>query len=60
MRCDHLGVALRAEGSGFKERLLVEDATLVHVLTRLDIVQCISDTIETGKEASVIDVCSHV
>ena len=58
MRGDDLSVTLRAEGPGFEERFLVEDASLVHILTRLHVVQCIGDTIKTGKEAGIIDVCS--
>ena len=60
MRGDNLSVTLRAEGPGFEERFLVEDAALVHILTRFHVVQCVGDTIKTGKEAGVIDVCSSL
>ena len=54
---DDLGVALGTEGARFKQRLLVEDAALVHVLTSLNIIQSVGDTIDRGEEVRVVDVC---
>ena len=53
---DDLGVALRAEGTRLEERLLEEDTTLVHVQTRLDIIQSVGDTVDAAKEVLVVDV----
>lgn len=56
MRDDDLSVALRSKRAGLEQRLLEEDATLVHVQTRLYVIEGVGDAIDTLKEVLVVDV----
>ena len=50
-----LNVALRSESAGLEQRLLVEDATLVHVQTGLYVVERVRDTINAREELVAVD-----
>ena len=58
MRDDNLGVALGSQSTRLEKRLEEENATLVHVQTRLDIVKSIRDTVDPSEEIIVIEVYS--
>ena len=57
MRNNDLGVALGSKCARLQERLEEEDTALVHVLTSLDIIQGVGDTIDGSEEVRVVDVC---
>ena len=50
-----MNVALRPEGAGLEQRLLIEDAALVHVQTSLDIVERVRNAIDARKELVAVD-----
>jgi hypothetical protein len=58
VRKDDLDVSLGAERAGLEERLLVVDATLVHVLTSSDVVESVGDAVNRVEEGIAEDVCA--
>jgi hypothetical protein len=58
VRKDDLNISLGAERSGLEERLLVVDATLVHVLTSSDVVESVGDAVNRVEEGIAEDVCA--
>ena len=55
MRDDNLSVTLGAKSTRLEQRLLVEDATLVHVQTGFYVVERVRDTINARKELVAVD-----
>ena len=56
MRDDDLGVTLGSERARLKKRLLVEDTTLVHVLTSLHVVKGVGDSVQALPELGIKEV----
>ena len=56
VRHDNLRVTLGAEGTRLEKWLQVEDTTLVHVHTRLDVVQRVCNAVNAVEEFLVVDV----
>ena len=56
MRHDNLRVTLGAEGTRLEKWLQVEDTTLVHVHTRLDVVQRVCNAVDVCEEVGIVDV----
>ena len=51
-----LNVAFRSEGPRLEKRLQVEYTALVHVLTRLHVVQRIRNAVDACEEVRIVDV----
>lgn len=57
VRDDHLSVAFRAKCTGFEEWFLKENATLVHVETRFDVVERVGNSIKSREEVVAVFGC---